>query len=292
MNLRRPVWTLVASASLAVVAVALAARWVGEQGQMATERVVVAVRELPAGSRLSPQMLRTVEWPLGHRPERSFSQPDALVGRVLASALLKDEPVLEGRLAAPGERGGLSAMLSDGKRAMTVKVSEIVGVAGFALPGSYVDLLVHAVDELNRPVSRIVLERILVLAVAQDASTSDTKPRVGNTVTLEVTPQQAEQVDLARSVGSISLVLRNQSDMQTVSTPGARRDFLLGVQAPRMAEAPVAPRPQRLRVVASAAPVTPAASGAAAPQSPPPARDAADDDDGVEVIRGLRRTAD
>jgi len=300
MNLRRPIWTLSASALLAVVAVALAARWVGEQGQMATERVVVAVRELPAGSRLSPQMLRTVEWPLGHRPERSFTQPDALVGRVLASALLKDEPVLEGRLAAPGERGGLSAMLSDGKRAMTVKVSEIVGVAGFALPGNYVDLLVHAVDEQNRPVSRIVLERILVLAVAQDASTSDTKPRVGNTVTLEVTPQQAEQIDLARSIGSISLVLRNQSDLQTVSTPGARRDFLLGVQASRLADAPpaaLAPRPQRTRSAAAstAASTSPTAAtpAALAVTASGQAREAAvADDDGVEVIRGLQRTAD
>lgn len=99
MNVRRPVLTLLASGVLALVAVALAAQWVGERGQMATDTVVVAVRELPSGTRLAPQMLRTIDWPAGHRPERSFAEPQALVGRVLVSALNKDEPVLEGRLA-------------------------------------------------------------------------------------------------------------------------------------------------------------------------------------------------
>lgn len=300
MNVRRPVLTLLASGVLALVAVALAAQWVGERGQMATDTVVVAVRELPSGTRLAPQMLRTIDWPAGHRPERSFAEPQALVGRVLVSALNKDEPVLEGRLAAPGERGGLSAVLSDGKRAMTVKVSEIVGVAGFALPGNYVDLLVHAVDEQNRPLSRIVLERILVLAVAQDASTSDTKPRVGNTVTLEVTPQQAEQVDLARSVGSISLVLRNQADTQTVATPGARRDFLLG--APLLSTPLGTPRggagqsPVRRTVTTGQG--TPSINTEAtlvsgktsASRAATADVDAADD--AVEVIRGLARSSD
>jgi pilus assembly protein CpaB len=139
---------------------------------------------------------------------------------------MRGEPLLAAKLAPLGEKGGLSALLHEGTRAVTVKVNEIVGVAGFALPGNYVDVMVNATEKTGKVISKIVLERILVLALAQDASTSETKPRLVNAVTLEVTPQQAEQIDLARSVGSLSLVLRSQVDTGRINTTGASMDDL------------------------------------------------------------------
>jgi len=115
----------------------------------------------------------------------------------------------------------------------------VVGVAGFALPGNYVDIVVNTVDETakaangNNSISKIVLEHILVLAVAQEQNRDETKPKVVNAVTLEVTPEQAEKLDLARSVGSLSLVLRNQIDSSLAATGGStKKDLLNGDTQP------------------------------------------------------------
>jgi pilus assembly protein CpaB len=116
---------------------------------------------------------------------------------------------------------------------MTVRVNDVIGVAGFALPGNYVDIMVNTEDDnvkaqgQNKNISKIVLEHMLVLAVAQEASRDETKPKVVNAVTLEVTPEEAEKLDLARSVGSLSLVLRNQMDSSLVTTAGANKTNML-----------------------------------------------------------------
>lgn len=114
---------------------------------------------------------------------------------------------------------------------MTVRVNDVVGVAGFALPGTYVDVMVNTHREQGRgedaQISKTVLEQVLVLAVAQQASRDETQPKVVSAVTLELTPQDAEKLDLARSVGTLSLVLRNQVDRQRVSTRGSTKQQLL-----------------------------------------------------------------
>jgi Flp pilus assembly protein CpaB len=140
----------------------------------------------------------------------------------------------------------LSHQLSPGMRAMSVRVSEVAGVAGFALPGNWVDVLVNT-QNIHAPlvgneqsISKIILEKVLVLAVAQETSHDDKKPKVVNAVTLEVTPEQSELLDLARSVGSLSLVLRNQSDLTLVPSSGVTRQTLLaGVD-----RAGISPHPQ------------------------------------------------
>lgn len=286
----RPSLALLASVAAGLVAVVVAARWVGQQAQVSTTPVVVTTRDLPAGTRLAPDMLQTVAWPAGSRPEHSSAQPTALAGRVITVAMVRGEPVLGSRLAPQGERGGLSALLPEGRRAMTVKVSEIVGVAGFALPGHYVDVMVNTQDAQSRPTSKIVLERILVLAVAQDAAAPDNKPRVVNAVTLEVTPEQAERIDLARNVGAISLVLRNQADVQPVATPGARRETLLGEAAP--AAAPARAAAPQSPVAARPAAARPVAAPARAPSPPPPAEnpEAIPSLHRLQVIRGTQST--
>jgi pilus assembly protein CpaB len=210
-----------------------AAGWVTRQGQVALGQVVVAVVDIEPGSRLGPQMLEVVDWPSAVRPSGAFDNAQALQDRVLKAGVLKGEAIVERKLAPPGAQGGLSAVIAHGKRAMTVRVNDVVGVAGFALPGTYVDVMVNTRQEGagrtdETQISKTVLEQVLVLAVAQEASRDETKPKVVSAVTLELSPQDAERLDLARSVGTLSLVLRNQADRQLAQTPGSTKRQLLG----------------------------------------------------------------
>jgi pilus assembly protein CpaB len=250
---------------IAAAAVVLASQWVGRQAAMATKQVAVAAVDIQIGSRLTGQMMRAAPWPSGSIPEGAAEDTEALVDRVAKTAILKGEPILEGKLAPVGTTGGLSAIVAEGKRAMTVRVNDVVGVAGFALPGNYVDIMVNTQEEgaasyqnQDKSVSKIVLEHILVLAVAQEAGRDETKPKVVNAVTLEVTPEQAELLDLARSVGTLSLVLRNQVDPEAVATLGATKDKLLGKRAappqPAPAVRPATPRPAPKQVASTAPP--------------------------------------
>jgi pilus assembly protein CpaB len=207
-------------------AVTIAVKWIAKRTEVASIQVVVVSRDLLLGTELRDGMLEVIDWPASGTLREPTADPQQIYGRVINTAMLRGEPVLASKLAAPGEKGGLSALLHEGSRAVTVKVNEIVGVAGFALPGNYVDVMVNAKARNEQAISKIVLERILVLALAQDASTSDTKPRLVNAVTLKVTPQQAEQIDLARNVGTLSLVLRSQLDTGNVNTMGASMNDL------------------------------------------------------------------
>ncbi len=278
------VWLMALLTGLA--AVALAARWLQTQ-QTTGSQVAVAAIEIPIGSVVTANMLRMVTWPEAARPAGAFDKPDALEGRVVMNTTQPGEPLLESRLAAPGAKGGLSALVAEGKRAITVRVNDVVGVAGFALPGTYVDVLVNTQAERapnatqDKAISKIVLERILVLAIAQEADRDTTRPKVVNAVTLEVTPTQAELLDLARSVGTLSLVLRNQGERELAATEGVTKDFLLtGVRA-TAAAVPAPPPPPARR-----APPPPVV----VVQAPPPPPDAPRQC--VEIIRGASKVTE
>lgn len=198
-----------------LAAVVFASRWLTQQSSSGITKVVVAAADIDLGQRLSPDFIKTVDWPTASLPPGSISDTHALDGRVVRTSLTRGEPVLESKLTPQGTAGGLSAVIADGKRAITVRVNDVVGVAGFALPGSYVDIIVNTIqdskdtkaaagDRADQSISKIVLEKILVLAVAQEVNRDDTKPKVVNAVTLEVTPDQAEKLDLARSVGTLA----------------------------------------------------------------------------------------
>lgn len=236
-----------------LVAVIAAARWVNQQAAVNTNQLAVTAVDIQLGQQINPEMVKLVDWPRESMPPGAISDLAVLNGRVTKMSLLRGEPVLESKLAEPGSMPGLSALIAPGKRAMTVKVNEVVGVAGFALPGNYVDIIVSTEndgsrgDTKDRQIAKIVLERILVLAVAQVASRDETKPKVVNAVTLEVTPEEAEKLDLARSVGSLSLVLRNQVETQVIKTAGATKGSLL---SDKVAPSPVevkadTPKPRR-----------------------------------------------
>lgn len=245
----RAVLMIMVSVGLGLGAVVLASNWVSNQTKVASNKVVVAAGDIDLGTPLTPQMLKVADWPKGSVPAGATEDIKKLDTRVVKTSLLRGEPVLESKLAPLGATGGLSAVIAKGNRAMTVRVNDVVGVAGFALPGNYVDIVVNTEDEsvkadnVNKSISKIVLEHILVLAVAQEQVRDDTKPKVVNAVTLEVTPEQAEKLDLARSVGSLSLVLRNQIDTSLVTTTGSTKKNLLN-----RIELPVAATPQQAEV--------------------------------------------
>ncbi|HXZ08830.1 MAG TPA: Flp pilus assembly protein CpaB [Paraburkholderia sp.] len=228
-----------------IAAVVLASRWLLQTSSSAVTPVAVAAGVVNLGEPLTQSQIRMTNWPTGSMPPGAFTDEKALEGRVVLTSLAPGEPVLESKLAPVGTKGGLSAVIGAGHRAITVRVNDVVGVAGFALPGNYVDVIVNTQQpgktDTQQSISKIVLEQILVLAVAQQVSRDDTAPKVVNAVTLEVTPDQAEKLDLARSVGSLSLVLRNQVDKQTPSTDGATKLTLLDVPASAPVVEPVHP---------------------------------------------------
>ncbi|KWF65550.1 Flp pilus assembly protein CpaB [Burkholderia pseudomultivorans] len=257
MKISRAVMMLVIAMIAGFAAVVFASRWLVQTSTSSVTPIAVAATDLNLGEPLGPNQVHTVSWPTGSVPPGAFTDPKELDGRVVRTSLARGEPVIESKLAPVGTKGGLSAVIAEGSRAITVRVNDVVGVAGFALPGNYVDVIVNTQAQQGKSdgqsISKIVLEHILVLAVAQQVSRDDTAPKVVNAVTLEVTPEQAERLDLARSVGTLSLVLRNQIDKQTLNTDGATKLTLLG-KAP-VPDAPPAPAHVRtMHVVSRAVP--------------------------------------
>nr|WP_315169377.1 Flp pilus assembly protein CpaB [uncultured Limnohabitans sp.] len=280
----RPAVMLVLAIGMGMAAVAMAAVWLNSSESLLTTHVVVAKEDVQIGTRLQPAMLQVVDWPSASPLKNPLTSIEQATDRVVNMPLVKGEPISMSKLAAKGETGGLSAVLREGRRAVTVKVNEIVGVAGFALPGNYVDVMVNTPDGNNNLVSKIVIERIQVLAVAQDVANLESKPKVVNAVTLEVTPAQAEKIDLARSVGSLSLVLRSQVDTESVTTVGARKhDLLQGSELSVVASVP-ATLSRVVRAVKSGAASPVAGSGRST--------NASAATDKTEVIRGLNRTTE
>jgi pilus assembly protein CpaB len=232
MKNTRGIWMLLVSVVLGLAVVMMAASRISSQA-VAANKVVVAAVDIELGSKLNPQMLSVIDWPQGNTPLGTFADLSELQDRVVKTSVQRGEVILNNKLAPVGSAGGLSAVIADGKRAMTVRVNDVVGVAGFALPGNYVDILVNARQDTGKgnetkPVTKTVLENVLVLAVAQESGRDDTKPKVVNAVTLELSPGDTEKIDLARNIGTLSLVLRNQIDKVLVATTGITSDQLFG----------------------------------------------------------------
>jgi pilus assembly protein CpaB len=259
---------------------ALAVVWVAQKGAIASNKVVVAAIDIELGNRLNAQMLKTVDWPTGSVPPGGFDDVKNLQDRVVRTSIQRGEAILSSKLAPLGTQGGLSAVIAEGKRAMTVRVNDVVGVAGFALPGNYVDVMVNTQQDKagakgsdeKQQISKTVLTHVLVLAVAQEAGRDDTKPKVVNAVTLELSLEDAEKLDLARNIGTLSLVLRNQVDNVNTATLGVRKSDLLGLTEPMPIPVAIkpAPRPGVPRVMPQAVPMVDKAR--------------------VEIIRGVQKS--
>lgn len=214
---------LILAAVLAGGAVWLAKDWLESQIQpvaaneqaVPLTKVVVARVKLSFGNRLQRQHLTEVDWPAGNVPPGSFNSIDKLLEgekeRVVLRAIEPSEPVLASKLTGPGGRATLSTLISKDMRAVTIRVNDVNGVAGFIMPNDHVDILLtrNEDNKKNDPITTILLQNVKVLGIDQDAKEDKEKPSVAKAVTLEVTPRQSQKLALASRVGSLSLALRN-----------------------------------------------------------------------------------
>jgi pilus assembly protein CpaB len=206
-----------------------------------TQNIVVAAKDIPAGTAITEDMIKkgmvkTVKWPKESVPLGAFTLPEQIVGKTNRVKILANEPIVESRLA--GEGAGLTARLEAGKRAMAVKVDEIIGVSGFIVPDDRVDVIVTASppgtnNTQENKISKIVLQNKRVLSVAQNVEQKEGKPQLARSITLEVTPEESEKLSLASQEGSIVLALRGIGDDAEPKTAGSNKYDLLSVAAVR-----------------------------------------------------------
>jgi pilus assembly protein CpaB len=190
-----------------------------------TRTAVVASRDLPAGSVIRREDIRTVNWPGSAVPRGFATQAGEVVGRGLITEIRENEPVLEWRLAQKEAGGGLSITIPEGMRAVSVRVDEVIGVAGFVLPGTRVDVLATVVPGSDRTqtTTRTILQNVRTLAADQRYQPDlNGEPRYVTVVTLLVSPEEAEALTLAATEGRIQLALRNTLDADETHTPGRR----------------------------------------------------------------------
>jgi len=189
--------------------------WLKEQTSAAVQpagTIVVAAKSLAYGTAMTADNVVEIPWFSNTLPEGAFAIKDDLLNggrRVVLSPLKRGEPVLRSKITGPGQRASLASLLDEGKRAVTVSVDDVRGVAGFVLPGDFVDIVIIADDgsPKRQSYSDILLEHVKVLAIDQVASEGEGQPTVAKAVTVEVTKEQAQKILLATSIGKLSLIL-------------------------------------------------------------------------------------
>jgi pilus assembly protein CpaB len=254
---------------------------VAEQARLQTVGIVVAVVDIPLGSTINPNQVAVSPWPKESYPKDAIADPKVVVGRVALRDFFRGEPVVESKLVPLGKSTGLlSLKVPTGMRAFSIKVNEAVGVGGFIVPDSRVDVVVTTTPSAGsqEKVSKIVLEDIRVLAAGQVIEQKENKPVTVNTVTLALLPEEAEKLALAGNDGIIQLVMRNFADNVVVMTGGSNKGRLLSSyrNAPLVPETAPAKGEKPRRVSRKAPP----------PASAPPPKKAYT----VEVIKGNKRT--
>jgi pilus assembly protein CpaB len=196
--------------------------------RLPTAPVAVAAVDLFWGTPLTGDMIKLVPFPSDSLPTGAFSTIEGVQGRVLITNITANEPILGNKLAAPDvTQGGIAAVTQAEKRAMAVRVDEVVGVAGFINPGNRVDVLVTLQQTLSQ--TKTVLQNVLVLATGTqlEARGNGTKPQQVRVITVEVTPEEAEKLALAAHEGKVTMALRNFTNTQPILTSGATVSTLL-----------------------------------------------------------------
>jgi pilus assembly protein CpaB len=228
-----------------------------ESLRAANQDIVVAGQDIPPGTTLNDEaikkgVVKTSPWPKASVPAGAFSSTQQVVGKVNRVKILANEPILESRLA--GEGAGLTVRLEAGKRAIATRVDEIIGVSGFIVPDDRVDIILTTTPvggNADAKISKIVMQNKRVLSVAQSTEQKDGKPQLARSITLEVTPEEAERLSLAATEGQITMALRGLGDDNSVATIGAnKRDLLAMAAAParKSSNAPVAVAPEKYKV--------------------------------------------
>ena len=272
------IFAFVVSAGASLLLYRLIASRVTANAKQPTTQVIVAARTMELGTLIRDSDLKLGDWP-GVLPKGSVLRKEDVVGRGVMAAIYEGEPVLENRLAPKGAGAGLAATIPAGMRAVAVRVNDVVGVAGFVVPGMRVDILISGTPPGNSSatgtVSKTLLQNIEVLSAGQNfQKDAEGKPVQVAVVNLLVTPEQAETLSLASSETRIQLILRNPLDTETSKTPGiALASLYSGAVKPLEAPAPK-PRPVTAHVKARVPMVEPA-------KPAPPVM--------VEVINGARR---
>jgi len=241
---------------------------------MATRPVVVASTDLDVGAEITRDDIRIIDWPSTSVPQQAIGDPKEVVGRGLVLPVIQNEPILPMKLASKDAGSGLPPAIPPGLRAVSVRVNEVIGVAGYVLPGTRVDVLatVNPTGQGGDVTSKVILTNVQVLAAGTkiERDVSNNKPMPVNVVTMLVAPEESERLTLAATEGKIQLALRNPLDTGATNTPGIKPAALLGLGAGKSAMV-------RTRVAASALKASPSAI---APQ-PEGAT--------VEIIRGDKR---
>jgi pilus assembly protein CpaB len=225
---------------------------------MPTIQVVVSSKPLPLGTRLQPSDVRLVTWPAAEPVQGMFTRVDDVVNRAVITSMIENEPLLEGKLAPKDGGAGLSATIPDGMRAVSVSVNDVIGVAGFVVPGTMVDVLVTGGTNYGN-VTRTILENVRVMAAGQKVEQDrEGKPQTVPVITLLVSPQDANSLTMASTQGRIQLALRNTLDSKKVDPPPVLQAFLFGgVPTPPIAaknsrpvavKAPAPPPPEMFNV--------------------------------------------
>lgn len=198
-----------------------------------TIQVVVASKALPLGTRLQTSDLRLVTWPAAQPVEGMFTRIEDCVNRAVITDMVENEPLLEGKLAPKDGGAGLSATIPDGMRAVSVSVNDVIGVAGFVVPGTVVDVLVTgSTNSGSGNVTRTILENVRVLAAGQKVEQDrEGKPQTVPVITLLVSPEDANALTMASTQGRIQLALRNTLDSKKVNPPPVLQASLFGGDA-------------------------------------------------------------
>lgn len=297
MRNKRLIIALLAAVAFGLIAAVSVSRYLAS-AQAYTKNlsnVVIAKVEIPVGSRIIKEHLAVAQFPRNVTPEGAIAViDDKLIGRVVVTRISPRDPVTESRLAPIGAAGGLSSVIPEGFRAMTVKVDDVVGVSGFIMPGTLVDVVVVTsppkTSGQQEMISKIVLQNIKVLASGQniDKPKNDREvERSVKAVTLQVTPEQAEKLALASSEGKLQLVMRNSVDQGDEVTPGANKSSLLsGERALPVPEPGLANKKPATAAVRRVRPRTPrVVNTAMRVNTAPPARERPS----IEVIEGAKK---
>ncbi len=228
---------------LGLGAVYFAQQWMSEQvqpevtvEQVERAPVVVAAMELEPGRIIQDTDVKLKLLEKSWVNEFQFDKPELVIGKVTTSMVYQDEPIVQQRVSLPGEGSTLASLISEDKRAVTIRVNDVIGVGGFLLPGNKVDVMNTISYGKNSANTNTILKDIKVLAVDQTAKTKDNKPIIVRAVTLEVTPSEAEKLLTAKSKGDIQLALRNplQEDKPVVvrhAAPQPRVTIIKGTQS-------------------------------------------------------------
>ncbi len=226
LNLPKGVGYVAAAVVVGLVATFGIHRYISAKTKVPTivkDSVVVATRDVAPGTAFTAEMLKVAQWPKENIPPQALSSANQVQGRVAMMSVANGEPILARKLAPEGTAAGLSGLLAMDKRALTVRVDDVSGLAGFLHPGDRVDVLADfkLPEDTKEHYSKTILQNIVVLTAGQVwEQKGDNKPVVVNTVTMELSPEQAEILNLASNEGKIRLTLRNYRNVETVATEG------------------------------------------------------------------------